>query len=252
MFVSTLLTVLAFTLKPNALFFSGGNSLMPNLIYGGFIEKLNEVANVKPIQNSVNYFPITNLINYNTQGDNIMTQLLDNDITNEGTFAISHSSGATTLLNQCSKFNVDKVILLDPVDNNKLVNKQFPDINKFKDVLVIKAEKSYKWSFDNIKKNMLFIPNVKIPFIPIGKLDTDVFQNKTELTIKDFGHCDILDQPYNNYMHTSFAEGNENRELLPLYKTKLVEIINLFINNNLNEDTLNSTLLDSGIKYTIN
>ena len=49
--VNVVLTALAFTVKPNALFFSGGNSLMPNLIYGGFIEKLNEVANVKPIQN---------------------------------------------------------------------------------------------------------------------------------------------------------------------------------------------------------
>jgi len=240
--VNALLTVLAFTVKPNALFFSGGNSLMPNLMYGGFIEKLNEVANVKPIQNSVSYFP----------NDNMVTQLLDNDITTSGTFAISHSSGATTLLNHCSRFNVDKVILLDPVDNNKLVNKkEFPDINKLSDVLVIKAEKSYKWSFDKLQKNMLLIPSIKIPFIPLGKLDTDVFKNKTELVIKDFGHCDILDQPYNNYMHTSFSEGNENRELLPLYKSKLVEIINLFINNNLNEETLNSTLVDTGIEYSI-
>jgi len=239
--VNALLMVLAFTIKPNALFFSGGNSLMPNLIYGGFIEKLNEVANVKPIQNSVSYFP----------NDNMVTQLLDNDITTSGTFAISHSSGATTLLNHCSRFSVDKVILLDPVDNNKLVNKEFPGINKFSDVLVIKAEKSYKWSFNKLRKNMLLIPSIKIPFIPLGKLDTDVFKNKTELVIKDFGHCDILDQPYNNYMHTSFSEGNENRELLPLYKSKLVEIINLFINNNLNEETLNSTLADTGIEYSI-
>tara|TARA_Y100001938_G_C8079320_1_gene428082 strand:- start:1465 stop:2190 length:726 start_codon:yes stop_codon:yes gene_type:complete len=238
----TLITALfAFTVKPNALFFSGGNSLMPNLIYGGFLEKLNEVANVKPIKNSVSYFPT----------DEIVTQLLENDITEKGTFAISHSSGATTLLNHCSRFNVQKVILLDPVDNNKLVNKEFPNINKFSDVLVIKAEKSYKWSFSKLRKNILLIPNIKIPFIPLGKLDTDVFENKTEIVIKDFGHCDILDQPYNNYMHDSFSEGNENRELVPLYKTKLVEIINLFINENLNEHTLNETLSDYGLQYTI-
>jgi hypothetical protein len=236
-----LVLALSFTVKPNALFFSGGNSLMPNLIYSGFIEKLNEVSDVKCIQNSVSYFP----------NDNMVTQLLDNDITNDGTFAISHSSGATTLLNHCSRFNINKVILLDPVDNNKLVNKEFPDINKFSDVLVIKAEKSYKWSFDKLRKNMLLIPNIKIPFIPLGKLDTGVFQNKTEIIIKDFGHCDILDQPYNNYMHTSFSEGNDDRDLIPLYKTKIVEIINLFINDNLSEDTLNSTLVDSGIEYSI-
>lgn len=239
--INILVLALSFTVKPNALFFSGGNSLMPNLIYSGFIEKLNDVTDVKCIQNSVSYFP----------NDNMVTQLLDNDITNEGTVAISHSSGATTLLNHCSRFNINKVILLDPVDNNKLVNKEFPNINKFSDVLVIKAEKSYKWSFDKLRKNMLLIPNIKIPFIPLGKLDTGVFQNKTEIIIKDFGHCDILDQPYNNYMHTSFSEGNDNRDLIPLYKTKIVEIINLFINDNLNEDTLNSTLVDSGIEYSI-
>ena len=238
---NVLVLALSFTLKPNALFFSGGNSLMPNLIYSGFIEKLNEVTDVKCIQNSVSYFP----------NDNMVMQLLDNDVTNEGTVAISHSSGATTLLNHCSRFNINKVILLDPVDNNKLVNKEFPNINKFSNVLVIKAEKSYKWSFDKLRKNMLLIPNIKIPFIPLGKLDTGVFQNKTEIIIKDFGHCDILDQPYNNYMHTSFSEGNDNRDLIPLYKTKVVEIINLFINDNLNEETLNSTLVDSGIEYSI-
>ena len=112
----TLITALfAFTVKPNALFFSGGNSLMPNLIYGGFLEKLNEVANVKPIKNSVSYFPT----------DEIVTQLLENDITEKGTFAISHSSGATTLLNHCSRFNVQKVVLLDPVSVDQRVhNKQ--------------------------------------------------------------------------------------------------------------------------------
>lgn len=239
--ITAVLTVLSMTLKPTSLFFSGGNSLMPNLIYSGFIEKLNQISNVRPIQNSISYF----------SNDNMVNQLLDNDITDVNTFAISHSSGATTLLNHCSKFNVDKVILLDPVDNNKLVNKEFPDINKFSDVLVIKAEKSYKWSFDKLRKNILLIPNVRIPFIPLGKLDTDVFNNKTEIIIKDFGHCDILDQPYNDYMHNSFSEGNDNRDLLPLYKSKIVEIIDLFINNKLNEDTLNSTFLNSGINYSI-
>lgn len=232
---------LSFTVKPNALFFSGGNALMPNLIYGGFIEKLNEVVSVKPIRNSINYFP----------NDNLITQLLENDIINKDTIAISHSSGATTLLNHCSKFNVNKVILLDPVDNTKLVNKDFPDINKFSEVLIIKAEKSYKWSFEKLRKNMLLIPSIKIPFIPLGKLDTDVFQNKTEIVIKDFGHCDILDQPYNDYMHSSFSEGNNNRDLLPLYKKKIVEIINLFLNNDLNDETLNRTLTEYGIEYSI-
>ena len=238
----TLVTaILSFTVKPNALFFSGGNSLMPNLIYGGFLEKLNEVADVKCIENEMTYFP----------DDTMVNRLLDAGITEPNTVAISHSSGATTLLNRCAKFNINKVVLLDPVDNNKLVGKEFPEVNKISEVLVIKAEKSYKWSFDTLRKNMLLIPNIKIPFIPLGKLDTDVFPSKTEITLKDFGHCDILDQPYNNYMHTSFSEGNENRDLIPLYKTKIVEIIDLFVNGELTEDTLNVTLNGTGIGFIL-
>jgi len=193
--LSVITAILSFTVKPNLLWFGGGNSLMPNLIYGGFLEKLNEVADVKCIQNEMTYFPT----------DNMVTQLLDAGVVEENTCAVSHSSGATTLLNHCSRFNINKVVLLDPVDNNKLLGKEFPETNKISDVLVIKAEKSYQWSFDKLRKNMLLIPNVKIPFIPLGKLDTDVFPNRTEITLKGYGHCDILDQPYNNYMHTSFS-----------------------------------------------
>ncbi len=239
--LNCLVFILGLAIKPTAIFFSGGNSLMPSLIYGNFMEKLNEISSVKPIENSINYFP----------SDNILNQLLENDITEKNTVAIGHSSGATTLLNHCSKFKVNKVILLDPVDNTKIINKEFPDINKFSDVLIIKAEKSYKWSFENLRKNILLIPNIKIPFIPLGKLDTNVFKNKTEIVIKDFGHCDILDQPYNNYMHNSFSEGNENRELIPIYKSKIVEIIKLFINNELNEENLNKTFSDTEINYSV-
>ena len=239
--ITLMTSVLAFTVRPNLLWFGGGNSLMPNLIYGGFMERLNEVADVTPIHNEMTYFP----------DDTMVNRLLDAGITEPNTVAISHSSGATTLLNHCSRFNVDKVVLLDPVDNNKLVGKEFPEFNKISEVLVIKAEKSYKWSFDKLRKNMLLIPNIKIPFIPLGKLDTDVFENKTEIILKDFGHCDILDQPYNNYMHTSFSEGNENRDLIPLYKSKVVEIIDLFVNGELTEDTLNITLYGTGIEFEI-
>ena len=242
MLYTFLFSVLSLVIKPNALFFSGGNSLMPKLIYGGFIEKLGDVCDVKCITNKFSSF----------SKQEIIDQLLDNGITEPDTFAISHSSGATTLINSCSKFNLEKIVLLDPVDNTKLVNKQFPEITKFPKVLVIKAEKSYKWSFDKLRKNMLLIPSIKIPFIPLGKLDTDIFPNKTEIVLKNFGHCDLLDQPYNDYMHTSFSEGNEDRSLLSLYKTKLVEIIDLFIKDNLTEYNLNNTFVDTTIEYTIN
>lgn len=238
----SLITLLSFSVKPNVMFFSGGNSLMPDLIYGNFIEKLAEISTVKCIKNSLD--------NVNT--DSILNQLLENGATKDNSIAISHSSGATTLLNHCSNFDMEKIILLDPVDNNDFLWKKTPTpFKNYNDVLVIKAEKSYQWSFDKLKKHMMMIPSINIPFIPLGKLDTSKISNRTEITLKDFGHCDILDQPYNNYMHNSFSKGNENRDLIPLYRKKIVEIINLYLDNNINEETLNSTLCDYGINFSI-
>lgn len=238
--ISVLFNLMAFILPPrtNLVFFSGGNSLMPNMIYTNFLEKLSDIATVTPIKNSFKY----------TETENILNQLLDNQITSENTYAVGHSSGATTLLNQCARFNVRKCVLLDPVDNNKLFNKDFPDLNRFGEFLIIKAENSYRWAF---KEDNYILPNIKVPFIPFGDLNTDSIKNKTVITFKNFGHCDILDQPYSNYMHDTFAKGSPDRSLVPLYKKKVVEIIELFLEGNLNDYTLNATMVDTGIEYSI-
>lgn len=237
---SLILSSLSFVLPPstNILFFSGGNSFMPTAIYTNFLDKLSDVADVTSIKNKLRY----------DENDNIMNQLLDNRITLDNTYAVSHSSGATTLLNQCSRFNVNKCVLLDPVDNNDLFNKASPNLKNFGEFLIIKADNSYRWSFKNDNG---FLPNVKVPFIPFGNLNTDKLTSKTIITIKDFGHCDILDQPYSDYMHDTFARGNPDRKKANLYKKKVVELIELFITGNLNDFTVNATLADSGIDYTI-
>ena len=56
-----------------------------------------------------------------------------------------------------------------------------------------------------------------IPFIPFGSLKSkDLILSKKckiyNIEAKNYGHCDILDYPYSNYMHRSrMAVGNSNR-----------------------------------------
>ena len=79
---------------------------------------------------------------------------------------ISHSSGCVNAINLANNFkNIEKAIFLDPVDNSKLFN-VFNNIQNeklfyLKDLLIITAEKSYKWSLDP------FI----VPFIPAFRLN---------------------------------------------------------------------------------
>ena len=211
---------------------------MNKTIYTNFLDKLSDVADVKPISNRLRY----------DEKDNVINQLLENRITLDNTCAVSHSSGAATLLNQCSRFNVKKCVLLDPVDNSDLFSKNKPNLKNFGEFLIIKAENSYKWSFKNENG---FLPNVKLPFIPFGDLDTDKLTSKTVITLKDFGHCDILDQPYSDYMHETFAKGISDRKKANVYRKKVVELIELFIAGNLNDYTVNATLSAVDIEYTI-
>lgn len=227
---------------PKVLFFTGGNSLMPIDIYSDFISKLNDNYDVSVIKN---------VYQNNKNSLQIIEQLFEYSGEKE-IIPIGHSSGCTTLLNYCTKLkNVNKCILLDPVDNN--VNKNV-NVNIDK-ILQINAEKSYKWKtnqgFDFIKN-----PIPKIPFIPVFNMDTNKICKSSDITkieIKNYGHCDILDTAFSNLMHNSFAEGNDDRNSLSKYKELLLEIINMFINNNeYSQDKLEEHNTQFNIEYTVN
>lgn len=232
-----LITPFSNYVRPKLIFFTGGNSLMPEDIYSSFISKLKAEYNVAVIKNS-----------YVSHGDNknsmkLLSQLYEYAM--EGPILpIGHSSGCTTLLNFCSKLNkVDKCILLDPVSNN--INEKEIDYGKFKSVLQINAEKSYKWKYNNglelIKK-----PLPKVPFIPAFIMDSSKFNNITKIEVLDYGHCDILDTAFSNVMHKSFAEGTENRESLDNYKEFLISMIDIYardiINFNENNNEINNKI----------
>lgn len=214
---------------PRIVFFTGGNSLMPKDIYSSFLSKLGSNYEVSIIQNNYKN-TYTNSFQKNTVSESILEQLykysLEGDI-----LPIGHSSGCTTLLNYCSKLNiVDKMILLDPVNNN--LEPDNIDFTKFKSVLQINAEKSYKWKYNSGLK-LLKNPFPKVPFIPAFQLDTKNFNNLTKIEILDYGHCDILDTAFSNVMHQSFAEGTNDRDSIDKYKDFLALVIDAYAKDNL-------------------
>lgn len=138
--------------------------------------------------------------------------------------ALGHSSGCSTLVNYCSRFkNINKCILIDPVNNNGDSLKK-PEFNN---TLIIKADKSYKWKFEGMNP----IPK-KAPFIPAFEMKEDLFDNPEVITMEGYGHCDILDPLWSNVMHNSVAEGADDRDSIDKYKDIIVEEINDFINKN--------------------
>lgn len=219
--------------KPKIIFFTGGNSLMPYEIYSRFVDKLRVENEVNIVKNSVSInagllSPISFFGNFDKDSSNsnyIYNQLLD--IIDYGSYtgeviALGHSSGCSTLVNYCSRFkNINKCILIDPVNNNgdSLVKPEFNN------TLIIKADKSYKWKFEGMNP----IPK-KAPFIPAFEMKEDLFKNAEVITMEGYGHCDILDPLWSNVMHNSVAEGADNRESIDKYKDTLVEEINNFIN----------------------
>ena len=140
---------------PKILFFTGGNSLMPVDIYSDFISKLKSNYDVSIIKNT---YP------NNKNSLQLIEQLFELSGEKE-IIAMGHSSGCTTLLNYCSKLkNVNKCILLDPVNNNLK-----KDINvKFDKILQVNAEKSYtksNFNGDFIDNTIFIIYNFIFVFI---------------------------------------------------------------------------------------
>ena len=96
----------------------------------------------------------------------------------------------------------------------------------------------------------------KVPFIPAFAMDIKKIctsSNITNIEIKQYGHCDILDIAFSNIMHNSFAEGNDDRNSLNEYRLLINELITLFINDNDFTDKLLENHNERfNIEYTVN
>ena len=217
-------------------FFTGANSLIPADIYSNFINTLNQYN-----------FSVSVLPN-----DILCCQEFLNSIKNDykEIFPISHSSGYTNLIKTIYNIsNIDKSVLLDPVDNSKLVDKQIfnifndltPNLNYLNNLLILNAEKSYKGSI---------FPKFELPFIPLFALNTKKLKkNNPNLNIEtfiasDYGHSDVLDTLWSDLMHSTISKGTEIREQenLDIYLKWLATKIYKFINEDINYDEPNSNI----------
>lgn len=196
------------------LFYTGGNSDIPCEIYSSFLTKLaNENHTVLVINSEIK-------TNY---------KLLEKISENKPLTVIGHSSGSMEALEACNNLdNIEKLILIDPVDNRLLFdkeqyNKKITLDNRLNNTLFLNARKSYKWG--------IFPP--KMPFIPVFQFKSDKLDvpNIKTITAKDFGHADILDYKWGEFMHNTFAKGLEDRDVskIDTYHSWLSKVISHFI-----------------------
>lgn len=198
------------------LFFTGLNGIIPGEIYSDFLNTLSS-------NNISTYIADPSLeVNYD---------LLD-DLVEEysNVTVMGHSSGSVNAIVACnSNRNVKTAILMDPVDNSKLVKevKENLCLKYVEDVLFLNAARSYEWKIN---------PNeVKVPFIPTFRIDSNNLElkkgNSKTIEATEFGHSDILDTVWSDIMDKSISKGSDDRseKTLTEYKLWLANTIKNFI-----------------------
>ena len=216
----------------NIAFYTGGNSIIPSDIYSGFLKQLANQG-----------FSVYAMTNNNELNSLLYDSLYGSDI-----YILSHSSGCVTAINDANNMReINSAIFMDPVNNQGIINRfNFMDNNKLsikylKNILIINAEKSYKWSI---------FPEFNIPFIPGFRLtEKELTSINSDLDIscesaKEYGHSDILDSIWSDFMHKTVSKGLDDRsdEQLEKYHVWLAKTINKYINNdNSNVITVSSS-----------
>ena len=197
-----LITLISFTRKPCLIFFTGGSNFMPKHLYSTFLSTL---------ENKFDIFKLDINSNYQNEINSLANKYNKINL-------IGHSSGCVTAINSCNK-NVNRLILLDPVQTPTF---KYKDINFLEKVIIINAEKSYKWSI-----LPPFFPF--IPFLSIRESNLNLKNDKIVKTeIREFGHCDIINYPWNNFMHyIRISVGNYNRSdnVMKKYHNQIYKII---------------------------
>ena len=199
------------SLQQNCLvFYTGGNNIIPLTIYSNFLSGFN----------NMDIYRLSNKYNHK-QIDDVYSVL---NYKYKNVIIAGHSSGCSKAINNCNNA-VNKLILFDPVKTPFLDYTN--NLNHLDNILIINAEKSYKWSY---------IPPF-IPFIPLFRLykthiNIDIKKIK-EITVNNYGHCDIIDNPYRNIMHyarISVGHPRRGKKYIKAYYRLLHNLIRDYIN----------------------
>ena len=195
---------------PCLVFYTGGSNIISSQLYSDFLSNIHGIDIYKIPFRSNNKKKEAFFNNLKKKYSSINL--------------IGHSSGCVSAINNCNK-NINNLILLDPVKTPYWQNaKNLDYLNK---ILIINADKSYKWSY---------IPPF-VPFIPFFKINLDdinINKNKINLlTVKDYGHSDIINNPWRDLMHYSrISVGYNKRNNINNYHKFLSNLIYQFININ--------------------
>ena len=195
-----LISLLEISSKSCLILFTGGSNFINPKLYSNFLTSINLDIYKIPFKE--------NILNKN------FYKYLENEY--DDINILAHSSGCVTALNNCNP-SIKKMILLDPV---KTPNYNYNDLNSLEGIFILNAGKSYKWS--------IFPPF--LPFIPAFRiLDKDLNIDKSKilkLTIKNYGHADIINRPWRDLMHYSrLSLGGENRTNIEFYHNLLIFFI---------------------------
>jgi hypothetical protein len=221
----------------NIVFYTGGNSIIPPEIYNNFLKTL-----------ASSYYNIYVATNNKDTNEELFDELEDSE---SETILIGHSTGCVNAIDESNnnKF-IKKMILMDPVNNKNVFDIGQSNFNTFtskekknnlelkyiNDILLVNAQKSYEWSI---------FPSFNVPFIPafamteekIYNLKSNIKNNdKNNLNVKvikanEYGHSDILDSMYSDFMHNTISKGNDARDEQTMYEyyVWLTEQINDFV-----------------------
>ncbi len=195
-----LISLLEISSKSCLILFTGGSNFINPKLYSNFLTSINLDIYKIPFKE--------NILNKN------FYKYLENEY--DDINILAHSSGCVTALNNCNP-SIKKMILLDPV---KTPNYNYNDLNSLEGIFILNAGKSYKWNY---------LPPF-IPFIPAFRiLDKDLNIDKSKilkLTIKKYGHADIINRPWRDLMHYSrLSLGGENRTNIEFYHNLLIFFI---------------------------
>lgn len=192
--------------NPCIVFYTGGSNVMSPLIYSDFLSTLDNIDVFKiPFQCNKNKDRFFNDLKEKYSSINLL----------------AHSSGCTRAINNCNT-NIDNIILLDPVKTPYWNSEK--NLDYLNNILIINAEKSYKWSLIPP-----FIPF--IPFFRVNPTDININKNKVKiLTVHKYGHSDIIDKPYRDIMHYSrLSVGHSKRNNIEKYHKFLSNVIISYI-----------------------
>lgn len=190
------------------IFYTAAFNKIPNDVYSDLIDKFCEDDLKIVVPSDVN--------------NNKFINKFDDKVT-----IIGHSSGCVNAIEASENKNVDKLILIDPIDNRFFNDEDYDDIVDINvdKALLLYTKKSYEWNFLSFP----FVPD-KLSLKP-DQININDNENKEIIEISKYGHCDILDRHWADFANRFVTKGHKNRFNINKYHKWLSMLTAKFVND---------------------